>query len=439
MNNYPKLVKQRLDLCIRKLSLIKDEYVKRPGKDFSRKRIFTFESLIQLLLVMGAGSQTKEILDFFKYDIRAPTASSLIQQRDKLKPTALLCLLQDFTKTFKKVKTFKDYRLLAIDGSKVTIPTNANDYETYMNSTKGSKGFNLLHINALYDICNKLYIDATIQSYRKLNEFKGLTQLVQRSSLKEKIILIADRGYESYNNIAHLENKGWYYVIRVKTPNSGYGILSKTNLPINTIFDEKISILMTRRSTNEVKSKPILYRHLGVKSTFDFLPKGSKGTYPIKFRVVCVEVKDGQFQYLITNLQEHDFSTEDIRELYNKRWGIEVSFRELKHSIAMTHFHSKKVEHIQQEIYAKMVLYNFCEMITLNVVIKQDNNRQLTYQVNFTTAITICKRFLKCSKDKHPPNVEALISKYILPIREARNFPRNVKTQPNKGFLYRVA
>lgn len=78
-------------------------------------------------------------------------------------------------------------------------------------------------------------------------------------------------------------------------------------------------------------------------------------------------------------------------------------------------------------------------MITLNVVIKQDNNKKHTYKVNFTTAITICKRFLKCCKDKHPPNVEALIGKYILPVREARNFPRAVKTQPNKSFLYRVA
>jgi hypothetical protein len=128
-----------------------------------------------------------------------------------------------------------------------------------------------------------------------------------------------------------------------------------------------------------------------------------------------------------------------LKEIYRLRWGIETSFRELKHSIAMLHFHSKKVEHIQQEIYAKMDLYNFCEMITLNVVIKQDNNRKHNYQVNFTNAITICKRFYLYCKDKHPPDVEALICKYISPVREARNFPRNIKTQPNKSFLYRIA
>jgi|LGVF01.2.fsa_nt_gb hypothetical protein len=439
MNNYPKLIKKRLDKCILALANKKHDYIKRPGKDFSRKRLFTFESLIEFLIVMGAGSQTKVILEFFKFDIKTPTSSSLIQQRDKLKPDALLHLLQNFTATFKKIKTFKGYRLLAVDGSKVTIPTNPNDYETYVISNKNSKGFNILHVNALYDICNKLYLDATIQTYRKMDEFKGLIQMIKRSPFKKKVILTADRGYESYNNIAYLEQKGWNYVIRVKAPNSGKGILSKTNLQIDEVFDEKISVLMTRRQTNEIKAKPLLYRFLAKISNFDFLPVGSKETYPISYRVVCVEIKEGIYQYLITNLSEELFSPEDLKEIYRLRWGIETSFRELKHSIAMLHFHSKKVEHIQQEIYAKMVLYNFCEMITLNVVIKQDNNRKHTYQVNFTNAITICRRFYLCCKDKHPPNVEALICKYISPVREARNFPRNIKTQPNKSFLYRVA
>jgi hypothetical protein len=55
----------------------------------------------------------------------------------------------------------------------------------YMNNKKGSKGFNLLNVNALYDICNKLYLDATIQTYRKTNEFKGLIQMIKRFPLKK--------------------------------------------------------------------------------------------------------------------------------------------------------------------------------------------------------------------------------------------------------------
>lgn len=58
-----------------------------------------------------------------------------------------------------------------------------------------------------------------------------------------------------------------------------------------------------------------------------------------------------------------------IKELYASRWGIETSFRDLKYTIGMLNFHSKKVMCIQQEIYARMVMYNFVQMITLHVVI----------------------------------------------------------------------
>lgn len=58
-----------------------------------------------------------------------------------------------------------------------------------------------------------------------------------------------------------------------------------------------------------------------------------------------------------------------IKELYASRWGIETSFRDLKYTIGMLNFHSKKVMCIQQEIYARMVMYNFVQMITSHVVI----------------------------------------------------------------------
>ena len=63
--------------------------------------------------------------------------------------------------------------------------------------------------------------------------------------------------------------------------------------------------------------------------------------------------------------------------------GIETSFRELKYAIGLTNFHAKKVEYIVQEVYARMIMYNFCEMITLHVIINQTDKRHI-YQVNFT-------------------------------------------------------
>ena len=52
------------------------------------------------------------------------------------------------------------------------------------------------------------------------------------------------------------------------------------------------------------------------------------------------------------------------------RWGIETSFRNLKHTLGLLHLHAKKVEFVRQEIFAKLTMYNFCELITQSVVIR---------------------------------------------------------------------
>lgn len=96
-------------------------------------------------------------------------------------------------------------------------------------------------------------------------------------------IIVADRGYESYNNIAHLEAKGLKYVIRVR---SKYGIADKFDVHSDEETDFTADILLTRRQNKEIKSNPDKYRFLAKNSTFDFLPQGSKDIYPLKFRII---------------------------------------------------------------------------------------------------------------------------------------------------------
>ena len=82
-----------------------------------------------------------------------------------------------------------------------------------------------------------------------------------------------------------------------------------------------------------------------------------------------------------------------LKELYNRRWGIETSFRELKYSIGLNAKNSKKYDFILQEIWARLLLYNFCEMITTNVVIIQNQKNKHTYQINYTYAILYAENY----------------------------------------------
>ena len=301
--------------------------------------------------------------------------------------------------------------MLAVDGSDLCIAHNPKDTENYLQTSENAKGYNLLHLNTMYDLCNRVYVDAIVQAGKKENEYKALTDMVDRSKITGKAIVTADRGYESYNVFTHIEQKGWNYVIRVKDKGSN-GIVSGLSLPNEETFDKEYSLLLTRRQTKEIKSQPEKYKFMPTVQRFDYLPVGEKGTYSINFRVVRFPISDNSYEVIITNLSKNEFPAQKIKEIYHMRWGIETSFRELKYAIGLTSFHSKKVAYITQEIFARLTMYNFCEIITTHVVIEQ-NDRKYSYQVNFTLAISICLHYFRCRNDIPPPDVEELIQKYI--------------------------
>jgi hypothetical protein len=437
LNVYPDFVKSRLLRIVDDMAQEPGSFVKRPGKDFSRNRKLNFTQIFRLLLSMGGNSLGNELMEFFSYDIAAPSASAFIQQRDKILPAAFESLMHQFTDSHPDPKTFRGYRLLAGDGSGLSIAHNPNDPNTYFQSLPNTKGFNLLHLNAMYDLCNRLYVDALVQPGRKKNECSALSDMVDRSDLGDNVIVIADRNYESYNVFAHIGQKGWKYVIRVKDRDSN-GILSGLDLPPEDVFDFQTHMILTKKQTNAVKENPTRYKFLPKASPFDYLDLKVNKFYPISLRIVRFKISETSYETIITNLDQEEFTACKIKELYHMRWGIETSFRELKYSIGLTSFHSKKVEYIIQEIFARLTMYNFCELITSHVVIQQKDTKY-GYQANFTAAIKICRYFFKFLNDASPPDVEALIQRNLLPIRTGRSAPRKVRFRTAVSFLYRVA
>ena len=158
--------------------------------------------------------------------------------------------------------------------------------------------------------------------------------------------------------------------------------------------------------------------------------------YPLSFRIARFPITENTFETVVTNLDADDFPPGELKKLYAVRWGIETSFRELKYTVGLQHFHAKKVEFVHQEIFARLTMYNFYELITQSVVIQQ-KDRKYAYKVNFSAAVHICRQFFL--RDLPPPRVEALLAKHISPIRPGRSRPRKLKTKQPFGFLYRVA
>lgn len=435
--SYAKHVKYILDQKIHELSLLKDTYCKRPGIDFSRNKKLNFEEMLKILIGMEGGTLNSELLKHFDYAVTTATASAFVQQRDKIKENVFVDLFTQFNNSFSYEKTFKGYRLIACDGTDLSIYHNPKDSETYYQTSPNKQGYNMMHLDACYDLCNRRYTDIIISPGQNFNECGAMTIMMDRYSGPRNTIFIADRGYESYNIFAHAIENNLKFLIRVKDRNSS-GMLKGYKLPDTEEFDVTISRTFTKGWTNYHKSHPEKYKLLPTASNFDYL-HSTKDYYDMEMRILRFAISEDNYECIITNLPREEFDISLIKKIYQLRWGIETAFRELKYAIGMTAFHSKKVEFIRQEIYARLIMYNFCELITTHVIVKKDKTKH-TYQLNYTMAIVICRHFLKTKAYEPPIEIEKLLQRYILPVRPGRQDRRKViKNQPVVSFIYRVA
>lgn len=437
----PAKVKSTLLHTIQEISDYKWLFSPRPGKDNSRIRKFPFQKTVLSILSLGAGTLNHEIMDHFGFSPSVGTVSAFVLQRAKILPEAFETLFHSFTEQINSHKLFHGLRLLAVDGSDLQIASNPSDPDSFFPGANGQKHYNLLHLNAMYDLLQHLYLDAVLQKRRNEDESGALTDMVDRSDV-DKALLLADRGYEAYNNLAHIQEKGWFFLIRIK--DGAAGIASGLTLPAADTYDMTFHLRLTRKQSKDVKDlckDRNHFRFLPTNVRFDFLPANSRKDspavfYDLHFRIVRFPISDSMCETIITNLDDKEFPLPEIKKLYAMRWGIETSFRSLKHTLGLLHFHAKKVEFICQEVFAKLTMYNFCEVITQSVVIQQ-GKRKHNYKVSFSDSVHICLAFFRGGVA--PPKLETLLMKFISPIRPGRSDPRKQTPKPAVSFTYRVA
>ena len=398
MQKYCNIVKSKLNTLIRSMEKNASAFVVNPKRDFVRKSELSFSKTMRFILGMGSQTLGKELMDFYDFDPKMVSVSAIVQRRSKILPAAFQYLFHKFNEIFSQTSFFHGYRLYAVDGSDIHIPTDPYDKNTYYRANNDVKGYNLMHLNALYE-----------------NEHSALISMLE--NIGHESIIVADRGYESYNTIAHLENNGLKYVIRIKT--SG-GIAQKFNIPHNEETDFTADIIITRRQTNEVKANPGLYRHI----------PAFKDTYPLKFRIIRLRISEDNYETIVTNLCDDEFSADDIKMIYKMRWGIETSFRELKYHVGLIAFHSKKKDCVIQEIYASLIMYNFSMLITENILIYDDRHNNYHYKINYAIAIHACIRFFRSTH---------VIARNKCPVRPDRFADRKTRYHSAIPFNYRLS
>lgn len=424
------------DRICREIAENPESFVKNPGKDFTRKRKLSMQDVISFITGIQGGSLKKELYD--KYSSNLMTVSAFVQQRDKLKPEAFMHIfnqLNELTRSFDTIR-YKGHHLYAIDGSDLNVFRNP-DAESFIPCV-GEKGVNQLHFNAMYDICNKTFLDCIIQPKSKMNEYAAAKEMVGRHKYKDRSIILFDRGYPGFSlfeTINRTDNLD--YLARAMNK---FSVLK--DYPMKE-FDTDITIQIRTSQRNEDKlaCKEGRAVYAAGPSKFGKDKKNIQWEFEspcdFTFRAVRFQLDTSEWETLVTSLSREEFSLSDLKELYHMRWGIETAFRDLKYDIGLTNFHAKREDFVIQEIYAKLFMFNFAQRIIIDVTASRSGGKYAEYQINYAYAIYVCRDFFR--KGTAPPGFDRNIRMYVEPVRPGRRDERKIYPKGFVPFVYRVA
>ncbi len=393
-------------------------------KAFTRERKLKCKDLVLYELNKRGLSTKMEILNFNNINyVENVSAPALFKQREKLNPEAFTYLIQESLKNFytnykKEVKTYKGYILEAVDGSDFEVPNTPKAREKYNGKQKQQCA--RVTVSTCYDILNKYTLDTIVEKYdySETEMLKQHMETIEKEKIidKYKPIVIADRNYRNLSFFYHAIEKNQKFLIRI-----GAKVYKEETSKMKTA-DENIEIKYSRDRISYYKnSDPNLY---------EYLKKGNT----IKIRCIMIVLETGEIEYLLTNLEEDIFSTNDINELYNLRWQTELNYRHLKNDIKIECITSSKEILIKQDVYSQVLVSNILQAyINDGDELVSNLEYKNKMKVNNNMAVGIFKNsfiyiFLEENIDKRSELMEKLqeaINKFIVPVKPGRKNPRN--------------
>lgn len=260
MNHFRHL-KNVLNYNIKKMAECAAIFCENPDKDFTRNRIFEFETIIKNVICLKSGSLQDEFLKLYEFSLKTSTSSAFIQARDKIKVEAFKILFERFNVKTQKEKLYKGYRLLAVDGTELPIDNTIYDKETtVLRRAANIKPYSGYHITALYDLIECTYEDLVIKGEAEKNEHIALCNMIDRYD-EHQAIVIEDRLFESYNNYEHITNSGNKYLIRVRDIESTSTITKSLGpFPETDEFDIDVFRMLMLKQNKMIKACPLLYK-----------------------------------------------------------------------------------------------------------------------------------------------------------------------------------
>lgn len=347
-------------------------------------------------------------------NLKSFTKSAFVQYRKKIKPELFKHLSDTIVNEFytdneEGIKLWRGFRLLGVDGSRLTLPITTELKKIY-GETKNQSDTGVVQsrVSVLYDVINNYVIEGVL-SPLKIGE--GKLAIKHLLHVKENDLVIYDRGYPSFN-------------------------LMYEHLKLNSNFLMRVKVGFSNITKEFIKSgklSQIVDIYPGQHKTYN--DKEYDKNTSIKIRLVRIELPSGQTELLITSLlNSKKYSNKIFKELYFKRWAVETFYDELKNKLKVEHFSGYSNQSILQDFYAALFISNVQTLIVNEItdeINTETKGTKYSYKVNNNLSYGFLKNriinlfFSNNGMDNTLKELRILFKKNLIPIRPNRVFQRD--------------
>lgn len=313
--------------------------------------------------------------------------------------------------------------VLLVDGSTVTAtdtPANQKEYPQPESQADGC-GFPMANIVGLFCLAAGALLEIAIgdQSIHEINLFRSLCKHIQPGC-----VVLGDRLYGTYADVCLLKARAVDCVFRMHWRR-------KTDFRKGKILGCYDHVVQW--------TKPIACSQGLAPNLYKKLPENIQ-LREVRYLVEVKGFRTREVTLVTTLLDAETYSKQDLAELYELRWNVEIDLRHLKTTMGMEHLSSKSPQMVRKELYIHLLAYNLVRTLMFRAGVKhQVAPLRLSFQTTIRHLINFGRELAHArSKAARQRIYKALlysVFKEQLPIRPGRSEPRLKKRRP-KNYKY---
>jgi len=308
-------------------------------------------------------------------------------------------------------------RVRVVDGSTITMPDTPDNQAVYpqQKTQKAGCGFPIARILVIFSLSVGTVLEAAIGKYQGKQTGENSLFRSLHDTLDEGDVILADRYFSGWSDIALPQQRGIDLVIRKHQAR-------RTDFRTGKRLGKDDHLVVWRKPQRPKWMSAEQYASL----------PGELTLREIRIRVEQKGFRTKSLVVVTTLLDAEQYPRDEIALLYRRRWQAELHLRSLKTVLEIDHLRCKTPSRVRNEFYTHLLGYNLIRGVMAAAAIESGRS---PWEVSFKGTLQTLHHFLpillaRISVDAWCEALLAAVATHVVGNRPDRFEPRLVKRRP---------